>query len=191
MAESEELHQERGPATTAVPQVEEPSGSEVAVPPATEPTPTAEPVPVMANAVPPGAPLPPVAYGLQMKRRHPWGVWGLSLLTFGIYYVVWWYKIHHELAEYDPRQGIKPTTSFLAVFIGGFLILPPLITTATAGGRVSRAQRAAGLKASCSGGLGLLLFFCFGLVAVYYQAQLNRVVDRYRTDTGTRVPLYA
>jgi hypothetical protein len=147
--------------------------------------------PVAASAIQLSQPAEPVAYGLQMKRRHPWGVYGLMWLTLGIYYFVWWYKIHNELAQYDLRQHIKPLTSFLAVFIGGAIIFPPWISTATAGGRISRAQRAAGLQATCSGGLGLLLFFVFGFVMVYYQSQLNRVVDQYQTTEGTRVPLYA
>jgi hypothetical protein len=147
--------------------------------------------PVAASAIQPSQPVGPVAYGLQMKRRHPWGVYGLMWLTLGIYYFVWWYKIHNELAQYDPRQHIKPMTSFLAVFIGWAIILPPYISTATAGGRISRAQRAAGLGATCSGGLGLLLFFVFGFVTVYYQSQLNQVIDQYKTAEGTRVPLCA
>ena len=32
--------------------------------------------------------------GIGYKRRNPWGVFGLSLVTIGIYYVVWWYKIY-------------------------------------------------------------------------------------------------
>lgn len=126
-----------------------------------------------------------------MKRRHPWGVYGLMWLTLGIYYLVWWYKIHNEMAQYDPRQQIKPITSFTAVFIGGLIFFPPLISSAAAGGRVSRAQRAAGLQGTCSGGLGLLLYFCLGTIVVYYQSQLNKIIDRYGVPTGERVPLYA
>jgi uncharacterized protein DUF4234 len=159
----------------------------------TEPAllPSTDVQPAAASAIQPSQRIEPVAYGLQMKRRHPWGVYGLMWLTLGIYYLVWWYKIHNEMAQYDPRQQIKPVTSFLAVFIGGAIILPPFISTATAGGRISRAQRAAGLQATCSGGLGLLLYIVFGFVTVYYQSQLNRVIDQYQAAEGTRVPLYA
>lgn len=147
--------------------------------------------PIAASAIQPSQSAEPVACGLQMKRRHPWGVFGLMWLTLGIYYFVWWYKIHNELAQYDLRQHIKPVTSFLAVFIGWAIFLPPFISTATAGSRICRAQRAAGLRATCSGGLGLLLFFVFGFVTVYYQSQLNRAIDQYKAAEGTRVPLCA
>ncbi|HEX6855719.1 MAG TPA: DUF4234 domain-containing protein [Streptosporangiaceae bacterium] len=36
--------------------------------------------------------------GLQRKHRSPLGVWLLSIITFGIYGLVYWYKIHAEPA---------------------------------------------------------------------------------------------
>ncbi|NYH91148.1 DUF4234 domain-containing protein [Actinopolymorpha rutila] len=60
----------------------------------------------------------PIAYGLQMKRRRPWGAYGLMWLTLGVYHLVWWYKIHNEMNQFDPRQQIKPITSLAAQFFG-------------------------------------------------------------------------
>lgn len=40
-----------------------------------------------------------VPSGLQMKRRNPLAAWiGLPLITFGIYHLVWYFKIHREMA---------------------------------------------------------------------------------------------
>lgn len=46
-----------------------------------------------------------MAYGLQMKSRNPIGVWlGLPLITLGIYHLVWYCKIHAEMAQLDRRR---------------------------------------------------------------------------------------
>jgi hypothetical protein len=60
------------------------------------------------------------------------------------------------------------------------------------GNRIRNAQRAAGLTASCSGGIGFLLMFVFGLGTLYYQSELNKVSGSYGEGTapGTTVPLY-
>src|SRR5262245_30108493 len=49
----------------------------------------------------------PVAQGLQMKERNPVAVWiGLPLITLGIYFYVWYYKIHKEMAMFDRRRVV-------------------------------------------------------------------------------------
>jgi Domain of unknown function (DUF4234) len=149
-------------------------------------------VPQVTMPPAPAAPLEPpvsepVAFGLQMKRRHPWGVWGLGLVTLGIYYLVWWYKIHAEMARYDRRQDINPVISLVAVWFGSYILVPPFWSTAAQSGRINRALRAAGQEGDCSGGLGILLFILSLTVMVYYQSELNKIIDSYRTDDGMAV----
>lgn len=142
-------------------------------------------------AVAPGIPVP-VAIGRQMKRRHPWLVWALSLLTFGVYFFIWWFKIHTELRRFDARQRIRPLTSLVAVLFGIVLLLPPLYSTAAIGDRIARAQIGAGRTPTCSGVVGLLLFFALGLHIVYYQTELNKIIDAYPTSPpNSRVALIA
>ncbi|MGA8113018.1 MAG: DUF4234 domain-containing protein [Actinocatenispora sp.] len=138
----------------------------------------------------PEAELTPVATGVQMKRRGPWVSWALGLVTFGIYYLYWWYKIHEEMSYFDPRQRIDPLMSLMAVFVGPVILVPPLVSNFAQGDRIARAQRAAGLSPTCLGALGLLLYLCMGLVVVYYQSELNRIIDRYDVPEGAQVPLY-
>jgi hypothetical protein len=58
--------------------------------------------------------------------------------------------------------------------------------------KMSRHLRSAGMPAGCSPGLGLLLFFLFGLGILYYQSELNKVVNLSPSaPEGSRVPLYA
>ncbi|GAA0461930.1 DUF4234 domain-containing protein [Streptomyces sp. NPDC046215] len=132
----------------------------------------------------------PAAFGLAMKRRNPVGAWlGLPIITFGIYSLVWYYKINKEMAQFDSRRQINPGTALLAITLGMFLIVPPFVSLYKTGSRIADAQRAAGLNPSCSGGLGLLLGF-FGFGTLYYQIELNKVADRYQqAPPGTQVQL--
>ncbi|RKS68933.1 uncharacterized protein DUF4234 [Actinomadura pelletieri DSM 43383] len=134
-----------------------------------------------------------VGAGVNMKRRNPLGVWlGLPIITFGIYGLVWFYKVHVELHEYDRRIDNAATNALLSMLLG-FLTLGiwPLIMYVKLAGRISAAQRAAGLQPSCSGGIAFLLGI-LGFGVLYYQIQLNKVVDRYGdTPAGQQVSLVA
>jgi hypothetical protein len=118
------------------------------------------------------------------KPRDPLVVWLLSLVTFGIYYLVWWYKINREVGEYDPSIRVSPGVSVLALAVGWIILFPPWVTTVTTGMRIAQAQRAAGIEPTCSGALGLLLWLLFGLNTIYYQAELNKIWLRYAVVPG-------
>jgi len=134
-----------------------------------------------------------IAAGLAMKRRNPLAAWiGLPLITLGIYHYVWYYKIHKEMAQLDPRRKVPVAGPMLVLLFLSWTLIAPLVSYFNTGKRIAAAQRAAGLEPSCSGGVGLLLMFVLGLGTLYYQVQLNKVVDRYpNTVPGTQVPLYA
>ena len=134
-----------------------------------------------------------VASGLAMKRRNPVGVWlGLPLITLGIYGLVWYYKIHKEMAQFDPRRKVPVAGPMLVLLFLGWTIVAPLISYANAAHRVADAQRAAGLQPTCKAWAAVLLAFVFGLTTLYLQSELNRAVDRYpNTVPGTQVPLFA
>ncbi|KJY42578.1 hypothetical protein VR41_07380 [Streptomyces sp. NRRL B-1568] len=134
----------------------------------------------------------PAHFGLAMKRRNVVAVWlGLPLITLGIYGLVWYYKIHKEMLQFDSRRNISPTGSLLTVMFGGFLLgIPALVSFYNTGNRIADAQRAAGLHPTCSGGIGLLLCFFLGLGPLYYQGELNKVIDHYgNPQPGTQLPL--
>jgi hypothetical protein len=134
-----------------------------------------------------------VAQGLQMKSRNPAAAWILwPFLTLGIYHLVWYYKIHREMAEFDRRRQVPVAGPMLVILLLGWTVVAPLVSYYNTGNRIRNAQRAAGLPASCSGGIGLLLMFVFGLGVLYYQAELNKISHSYgeATPPGTTVPLY-
>ncbi|TDD68161.1 DUF4234 domain-containing protein [Actinomadura rubrisoli] len=131
--------------------------------------------------------------GYNMKRRNPVGAWlGLPIITLGIYGLVWFFKVHAELFQYDRRTGDAATNALLSLIFGGITLgIWPLVMFVKLGGRIAQAQRAAGLPATCSGGMGFLLGI-FGFGVLYYQLQLNKIVDRYGdTPAGQQVSLVA
>ncbi|GAA0544503.1 DUF4234 domain-containing protein [Actinomadura livida] len=111
------------------------------------------------------------------KRRNPvltWLVW--PLITLGIYYFVWWYKINREAR--DSGVEVRPGLAVLAVLIGWLIIVPPYISIFRTGERIARMQASANRQPSCNGWIGLILSFFFGLHALYYQIELNRIWDQ-------------
>ena len=119
--------------------------------------------------------------GRTAKVRHPWAVPLLSVITLGIYYLVWYYKINREMSDWGEQNkvdiGLSPGMSVLAVTIGAFLIIPPFVSIWGTGKRMQLAQRCAGVH----GGSGLLWFILHMipvvslLAPVYLQYQLNKV----------------
>src|SRR6185437_15204630 len=98
----------------------------------------------------PPAAFPP-AGSCQMKRRNPllvWLVW--PLITLGIYHFVWYYKIHREMADYQPKRNIPVAGPVLVLIFLGWTIIAPFISYYNTGNRVRQAQRAAGLVPTCS-----------------------------------------
>src|ERR671919_92189 len=71
--------------------------------------------------------------GVDVKIRGPWIVFLLAIVTLGIYYLVWYYKINRELRDYGRAVGAagtgdSPLTSLLAVSIGWLILVPPLVS---------------------------------------------------------------
>jgi Domain of unknown function (DUF4234) len=128
--------------------------------------------------------------GLAGKKRNPIAVWLLSIITLGIYGLVWWYKVNDEVRKFDARIEVNPTNSVLA-FIPGVVLcyVPPIVSLVKGTGRIRKAQESAGLPGSASVGLTILLLIVFGLYPAYLQSELNKVWDRYGVPEGSQVQL--
>jgi uncharacterized protein DUF4234 len=101
------------------------------------------------------------------KIRSPIAVAILSVVTLGIYVIVWWYFINREMADYGLAHntnelGDNPAMSTLALFPGSLLVLPGLWTTVTTFQRIQTAQNLT-RKAPINGWLGLALTSCSSL----------------------------
>lgn len=132
----------------------------------------------------------PTAESVQMKHRNTIAVWiGLPLITLGIYGLVWYYKIHKEMAAFDRRTTIPVVGPMLILLLLGWTVIAPIISFHNTGKYIRDAQRAAGLPETCNPLLCWLLMFAFGLNTWYMQTELNKVVDHYGVEAGSPVRL--
>ena len=119
------------------------------------------------------------------KRRNPVGAAvGLPIITLGVYYFVWYYKINNEARRYLRDPSIRPGVSLLAITLGIFIIVPPFVSIYRTGERVRRMQMNAQITDRCEPWIALVLallfrFFLFSLDVLYLQFQLNTVWDAY------------
>ncbi|XBH21100.1 DUF4234 domain-containing protein [Jonesiaceae bacterium BS-20] len=110
-------------------------------------------------------------FGPSGKIRNPFLVWLFSGLTFGIYYLYWYYSINRELADFDRRIEVEPGLATVAQIVP----IANLISVWNSGTRIRTAQGLSGRFETCSGGLGLLLGIIIGGHTFYYQSELNNM----------------
>jgi hypothetical protein len=113
-----------------------------------------------------------------VKIRNPFLVFVWCLVTLGIYYVVWYYKINRELRDACGIQ-VSPVVSLLAVSVGWIVIVPPFVSWYRTFERIRQAQRQAGVTSEASPVLGFILFviavFFLPIEVIYAQDELNKV----------------
>jgi hypothetical protein len=115
----------------------------------------------------------------RVKIRSPWAAALLPIITLGIYHLVWWYRINRELRDYGRAKGYdlgqNPTNSVLALFPGGLIIVPALITYWRGTKRVMGAARLAGNEPP-NGWIAILLYVLLSpALWAYIQVALNDV----------------
>jgi hypothetical protein len=113
--------------------------------------------------------------GGQYLKRSPLGVIGLALITFGIYWLVWYYKINDEIRTFEQDDTISPTRSLMAVLFGWLIIVPPFIAIYNTAKHIEGMERRAGVTQTIEPVLALLLFVVI-LIGYpgYAQEHLNR-----------------
>jgi Domain of unknown function (DUF4234) len=113
-----------------------------------------------------------------VKIRSPILVFIWALVTLGIYYVVWYYKVNRELRD-ACGIDVSPGVSTLAIFPGGLVIIPPFISWYRTFERIADAQERAGLEQRANPVLGFVLyviaFFLLPIELVYAQDELNKI----------------
>jgi hypothetical protein len=119
----------------------------------------------------------------RVKIRSPWAVALLPIITLGIYHLVWWYRINRELRDYGRVKGYdlgqNPTASVLALFPGGIIVVPALISYWRGTKRVQGAARIGG-KEPPNGWIALILYLLIALgFYAYLQVSLN---DLWRSE---------
>jgi hypothetical protein len=128
----------------------------------------------------------------EVKVRNPWAVALLPLITLGIYHLVWWYRINRELRDYgyakETDLGQNPTNSLLALFPGGIVIVPLLITYWRGFRRVQEASALAG-REQPNGWIGIILYLLLApALWAYMQVSLNEVWEREADPLAPEAP---
>jgi hypothetical protein len=124
--------------------------------------------------------------------RDPLGVALLTLLTLGIYFFVWYYKVNREMSELGRARrtdelGDNPGNSLLAVTLGALIIVPAIVSVYNTFMRTQAAARLTGVE-PLNGWIALAfcLFLGVGFPA-YVQSGLNKVWDA-QADRAVAVP---
>lgn len=118
----------------------------------------------------------------EVKVRSPWAAALLPIITLGIYHLVWWYKINKELKQFGEAKGHdlgqNPTNSVLALFPGGIIIIPALITYWNGTKRIMGAARLSG-KEPVSGWISIILYILIAPAFwAYLQVSLNQIWEQ-------------
>jgi len=130
-----------------------------------------------------------------VKIRSLCGVALLPLVTSGIYYFVWYYKINKEMAALGRARGRSaelgesPGMSLLAVTLGAFIIVPPIISMIHTFQRIQATQRLAGDGDVINGWLGLVLYLVLSpALCAYMQSGLNESWPLLRAGASVAPP---
>ncbi len=116
--------------------------------------------------------------GQQYLKRNPLGVLGLSLITLGIYFFFWYYKINVEVQRRENDQSMSPMRSLMAMIFGWVIIVPPFIAMYNTAKHVQAMEMRQGIQQTLEPALTLILMVLFSLGnGVYIQEHLNRGWD--------------
>ncbi|HVO53910.1 MAG TPA: DUF4234 domain-containing protein [Solirubrobacterales bacterium] len=118
----------------------------------------------------------------EVKVRSIWAAALLPLITLGIYHLVWWYKINKELKGFGEAKGYdlgqNPTNSVLALFPGGIIIVPALITYWRGTKRIMGAANIAG-REPVNGWISVILYLLIAPAFwAYLQNSLNHIWEQ-------------
>jgi hypothetical protein len=136
--------------------------------------------------------------GTRTKHREPGLVLLWTFITFGIYNLVWYYKINRELRDFgraknDEELGSSsPGMSLLAVTLGALIIVPPFVSWWRCTRRIERAQGLAGVNPVSFGliiGLmfgGILIGALWLAIPLLIQEELNKIWDGHPRAVGAK-----
>ena len=117
--------------------------------------------------------------GKSYLKRNPIGVLGLSVITLGIYFFYWFWKINDELRLYKRDESISPTRSLMAMLFGWLIIVPPFIAMYNTSKHVQDAEQRLGVQPQLEPALTIVFLLIVAIGnTIYVQEHLNRTWDR-------------
>ena len=106
------------------------------------------------------------------RIRSPTGQWLLTLITLGLYLVIHHWIVNRELSRFGVE--VDPVRAAVAVFPGGLVVIPYLVTVHRTATRIGVAQETLGLEPTVRPPVATAAALTTLHVA-YLQSQLNRV----------------
>lgn len=104
------------------------------------------------------------------KDRSPASVLGLSLITIGIYYYVWYHHINAEIRAHNPEIKVTPGWAVVAMMFPFVNVVSAYSTAA----RIRQMQLDEGAVETISPVVALLLFLFLGIGYPLYMASQLR-----------------
>jgi hypothetical protein len=127
--------------------------------------------------------------GESYLNRDPLGVLALSIVTFGIYFLYWYYKVNDELRRFEHDETIRPGIALLAITLGWLIIVPPFISVYNTSMHVAKVERRLGIQQELSPALNVILLIVVAVgIGLYTQEHLNRVWEVARGASGPAEP---
>jgi hypothetical protein len=128
-----------------------------------------------------------------LKIRNLWLVALWLVLTLGLYYLFWYYKIRREIRDFGRGRdqklaSIDPGLGVIAMTFGWYVLVPPFVSAWRTVKHVKRAEEAGGIDAghSINHALGFALFvlgfLLFPVEVFYVQLHLNRLWSHVRDE---------
>jgi len=121
------------------------------------------------------------------RDRSPATVLGLSIITFGVYYLFWYGTINSEIRHHDEDIRVRPGWAVVAVFIPIANIISAYGTAA----RIRQMQLDEGATQTISPVVALLLFLFLGIgYPLYIASSLREHWHAHRRELrmGTVIP---
>jgi len=126
--------------------------------------------------------------GQDYRRRTPLGVLGLSFITFGIYFLYWYYTVNDELRRFERDESISPVRSLMAMLFGWIIIVPPFIAMYNTAKHLQGIERRAAIQPQVDPAIVIVIMVVVSIVnGLYIQEHLNGVWDA-GSGAGTPVP---
>ena len=122
-------------------------------------------------------------------KRNPLGVLGLTLVTLGIYFFYWYYKVNEELMRFEHDPSISPTRSLMAILFGWIIIAPPFIAFYNTAKHAQAIEQRMAAQPQLEPALVIVIMLLLSVAnGVYIQEHLNRIWDR-AANAGSPAPL--
>jgi Domain of unknown function (DUF4234) len=117
--------------------------------------------------------------GQAFLKRNPLGVLGLTVITLGIYFLYWYWKINDELRLYKHDDSISPTRSLMAMIFGWLIIVPPFIAMYNTAKHIQGAEQGLAVQPQIEPAITIVILLIFSIAnTVYVQEHQNRIWDR-------------